>query len=326
MANYLRTVLVQNRAEAADRTFQEDLPVNPLSHILITLRALTVAADVATTLADLYAMITAVAVRYRGQDIIRGSLRDLAVFNSVVCGWQPWGQLVPNGAAEELTLTVPICFGRRPYMIKECFPAVRRGDLTLELTIDVAVGNLNTMVLQIETVELLDENPENYIKYTTSRVVFPSTGQEVVRLPIGNPLAGVLLFGTTVPINATRTATWEQTRLRVDHVEALHAFANWDTLHGEIARRTGAPGLLLQEHAHRYNGAAAAFGDTLQQQRSVDLLENYAFIDLDPRMDGSYMLETAGRADVELVREAGTADTGRFLPVEYVSIRGAAQA
>ena len=40
MASFLRTVLVQNRAEAADRTFQEDLPVNPLSMILVTIRAL----------------------------------------------------------------------------------------------------------------------------------------------------------------------------------------------------------------------------------------------------------------------------------------------
>src|SRR5512143_495090 len=233
MANFLRTVLVQNRAEAADRTFFEDLPVNPLTMILVTLRGVITAADVTNPLADLYNTMPALAVSFRGQDLIRGSLQDLAVLNASVCGAAPFGTKFQDGAGETFAVTVPICFGRRPYLVKECLPAVRRGDLVLECQVDTVVNNVDLTTVQIETVELLDETPEHYLKYTTSQHTFASTGEEDVRLPIGNPLLGVLLFGTTVPAAAATTATWERLRLKVDNVEALYARANWDSLQGE---------------------------------------------------------------------------------------------
>jgi len=292
--------------------------------ILVTLRALTVAADVPTTLASLYGLIDSLAVRFRGQDIIRGTLQDLAILNGLVCASPPWGYRTQDGANEILTLTVPICFGRRPFSVVECFPAVRRGDLTLELNVDIAQGNVDELALQVETVELLDETPERYLKYTTSGQTFATTGEEVVRLPIGNPLLGVLLFGTTVPTAAARTATWERLRTRVDHVETLYAQANWDTIHGELARQGLQMNDAVAEHAHMANGGAAGFAVTTQQNRISDLVESYGYLDFDPLKDGSYMLVTAGRADIELVRQAGTADLGRFTPVELVEVRAAA--
>lgn len=324
MANYLRSVLIQNRAEAADRTFQQDLPVNPLSQILITLRGIITNADTSNPLADVYATMPSVAVRYRGQDIIRGSLLDLAVINACLTGRPPFGYMPQDGAGESWSLTVRLNLGRRPYDTKECFPAVRRGDLVLEATIDTVVSNVDLIDVQVETVELLDETPERYLKYTTGQNTFVSTGVETVRLPIGNPLLGVLLFGTTTPSGAVQTATWEQLRTKVDNVEALYAAANWATLHGELTRKIHGDLTHLRDHGHRYNGAAGAFATSLEPQRigTVESLEQYAYLDFDPLGDNSYMLETAGRADITIQRDAGTADLGRFIPVELVSIGG----
>lgn len=326
MALFLRTVLVQNRAEAADRVFFEDLPVNPLSLVEITLRGVITAADTANPLLDIYASVPQVAVTYRGQDVIRGSLQDLAVLNACVSGRVPWGMGPQDAAAEVWSLSVPLCFGRRAYDPMECFPAVRRGDLVLECTIDTAVNNIDLEQVQIETVELLDVSPERFLKYTTNQRTFTGTGEETVRLPIGNPLLGVLLFGTTAPTAAARTATWEQIRTKVDNVETLYARANWDTLHAGIIQRIHSDTSHLQDHVHRYNGAAAAFANSLERIQVGGVLDHYGFLCFDPLKDGSYALETAGRADVTISRDVGTADVGRFLPVELVAVGGQPQA
>lgn len=323
MANFLRTVLVQNRAEAADRTFSEDLPVNPLSCILVTLRGVVTESDTSAPLADVLGLVPSLAVGFRGQDLVRGSLADLAVLNSIVCGSPPFGVKTQDGDGETFSVTVPICFGRRPYLVKEALPAVRRGDLVLEVQVDTLLNNVDLSSVQIETVELLDETPEAYLKYTTASHTFGSTGEEDVRLPIGNPLLGVLLQGATVPAGTATTATWERLRLKVDNVEALYARANWDSLHGDLGRKLMGSLDFLQEHVHRFNGAAAAYDMTLQPSRPAGVLESYAYLDFDPLMDGSFMLETAGRADVVIHRDGGTADAGRFLPVELVAVRGA---
>lgn len=323
MANFLRTVLVQNRAEAADRVFSEDLPVNPLSMILLTLRGVITSGDVATTLANIFALIPNLGVSFRGQDLMRGSLQDLAVFNALVCGSSPWGVYPQDGAGETFSLTVPLCFGRRAYLVKESLPAVRRGDLVLDVQVDTVVGNTDLIDVQIETVELLDESPEAYLKCVTAGVTFSSTGEQDVRLPIGNPLLGVLLQGATIPTGTAETATWERFRLRVDNVEALYARANWASVHGEMGRKLAGPSEFIQSHVHRYDGAAAAFSNTMEARRPAGVLEQYAYLDFDPLMDGSYMLETVGRADVVIHRDQGTADAGRYLPVELVPVRGA---
>jgi hypothetical protein len=322
MSNFLRTVLVQNRAEAADRVFQEQLPVNPISMILVTLRGVITAADTNNPLSDIFGMVTTMGMSFRGQDIFRGTLADLAVLNSIVCQAAPWG-VFPNAAAgNTFSLTVPLCLGRRPYLVGECFPAVRRGDLTLDLTVDTVTNNVDLQEVQIETVELLDETPKQYIKYTTGAVTFSSTGDQDVRLPIGNPLLGVLLQGATVPAGVVQTATWERLRLRVDNVEALYARANWASLNGEMGRLIKTPSEWLNAHVHRFNGAAAAFANTLEPSRPAGILEQYAFLDFDPLDDGSFALETVGRADVVIHRDAGTADAGRFIPVELVAVAG----
>lgn len=326
MANFLRTVLVQNRAEAADRVVQEQLPVNPISMILVTLRCVATTAATNTPLADIFGLIDSLGFVFRGQDIIRGNLADLAVLNAVVCGASPWGTRPQDADGETFAVTVPICLGRRPFLTKECFPAVRRGDLVLELNIDTAQSNADLVELQVETVELLDETPEQYLKYTTAAVTFAGTGEQDVRLPIGNPLLGVLLQGTTIPTGTARTATWERLRLRVDNVEALYARANWDSLHGEMGRKLMYPASFLQDHIHGGTYTTTVYGSSLVAGRPAGVLEQYAYLDFDPLADGSYQLETAGRADVVIHRDGGTADAGRYLPVELVPVRGAGAA
>ncbi len=320
MAVFLRTVLIQNRAEAADRVFQEDLPVNPLAMILVTIRAQNLVIDVARPLVDLLNMVNDFAIIFRGQDIIRGPLRDLAILNARVCAAPPYGMLRQGLDNEVTAITVPISFARRPYWTMEAFPAVRRGDLRMEMSVDVVVNNFDQLSLQVETVELLDVNPERHLKYVRNTTEFATTGEERVPLPIGNPLLGVLLTGDTVPDGVARTATWEQIRTKIDNVEFGYARTNWDSLVGETLRGIMNPVIRLEDHLHRANGGAAGFADTLEPINTFRLLENYGFLDFDPLKDGSYMIATQGRNDVEIQRDVGTADTGFFYPIELLAV------
>lgn len=320
MPNFLRTVLIQNRSETSDRTFQEDLPVNPLSAVFITLRGTVQVADTNTPLSEHLAHIPSLGVQFRGQDVVRGSLADLAVLNAVAFRFSPWGQRVQQAAGSVWSMTVPICLGRRAYDPADCFPAVRRGELRLEASVVADTGNSNLTELQVETVELLDANPKTFAKYTTNQRTFATLGQERVRLPIGNPLHGVLLFSTTVPTGTARTATWEQIRLKLDNVEYGYARTNWDTLSAEMSRRLSGFPDFLSQHVHNVNAAAAGFTLTHVNARPAGILDSYAYLDFDPLMDTSGMLETSGRADVEIQRDSGTADVGRFIPIEIVSV------
>jgi len=329
MPQILRTVLIPDETQAADGTPSFDLPVNPLSVVLLTVKAL----NETTAIADyryitaLLNMVTDLRITYRGASIIQGSLTDIAVMMAKLTGWAPW-----QGNAVEVNndvrwITVPICFGRKPYDAAECFPATRRGDLVLTLTTDVLVVGADNLVLQAETIELLEATPERFTKITTTSKVSNAVSEHDIELPIGNDLLGVLLRDAAPPQAAAFTNQFGKVAIEVDNVETIYAEANWESLHGELLRMS--PGLKsMQGHVHSVNAAGVAREDTLEQQegdKGASLLDNYAYLDLDPLRDGTYALKTAGAARVNLRvdTQVASATAMRVLPVELVNIAAA---
>ena len=324
MAQFLRTVLQQDVSLAAS-TVQNpvDLPVNPLSHILLTVKALNNTATITNHrfLVSLMAFISNVEVLFKGQAIMSGSLQDLAVLNALLTGVTPWQSNAVETDNSVRMATFMLSFSRRPYWMMEAFPPVRRGELQLRLTSGAAPTGLDTLVLQTETVELLDATPERFLKYTTQTKTPNATGNHDVDLPVGNPILGVQLFGTTVPTVASFNASIGQVRSLVDNVEVGFAETNWETLHGELGRRL--KGMMeYQGHIHSVNAAGAGREDTEQQEVEQEVSENYAYLDFDPLNDMSFALMTANRARVHLRINADVADAIRVIPVEMVSVRG----
>jgi len=329
MPQILRTVLIPDEAQAADGTPQFDLPVNPLSVLLLTVKALNETSTITTYrwITALLAMITDLRVTYRGASVIQGSLTDLAVLMARMTGWGPW-----QGNAVELDndvrwVTVPICFGRRPYDPAECFPATRRGDLVLTLTTDVALVGADALVLQAETIELLEATPSRFIKTTTTSKVNNAVTEHDIELPIGNDLLKVLLRDAVPPQTTTFLGQFGKVAVEVDNVETVYAEANWETLHGELLRNgTGLMG--LRPHIHSVNAAGAGREDTLEQQEGnagSSLLDHYALLDFDPLGDGTYALKTAGaaRLNLRVDTQVASATAMRVLPVELVPVAGA---
>jgi len=177
----------------------------------------------------------------------------------------------------------------------------------------------------VETEEILDAQFERFLKYTQLARTPTATGESDQDLPIGNPYAGILLFGTTVPTSTTVTASMREVRLLMDNQEAFVPRTRWDSLHQQLYTR-GGHGLGAMEHAHRLAAGAPA-GDALvenAQQDANNIARAYGWIEFDPLRTDDYLLPTAGRSRVALRINADVADAQRIYPIELLSVPGAA--
>lgn len=330
MPQILRTVALLDRAiPAAGETARIDLPVNPVSALLVTIKALNNAPSITTytALSALFDRITNLNVRYRGATIIDGDSIDLALAYAILSKWVPHVSQANRVDNDVRAVTFPLLFGRRPYDPLECFPATRRGDLVLEWTAAADAGALDNVLLHVETVELLDAAPERFIKLTNTQRTMTLGDTNDIDLPIGNKLLGLLLRGNTFPTAASRNASFSEVRLEVDNVEVMFSRAHWETLHGELGRVLH-PAWAALEHQHRVNAAGVAEEDTSQAQTDFAFQQRYAYMDLDPLGDLSYALDTTGAADLTLGVVSDVADgaASRVQTVEYVMTGAAAGA
>jgi hypothetical protein len=167
----------------------------------------------------------------------------------------------------------------------------------------------------------MDAKPTRFLKYTTITKTPTATGDHDVDLPLGNKIAHALLFGTTVPTAASFNASIGQLRLLLDNVEHYYARTNWETLHNEMQRRLAESSQSsVHQHLENTAGAYAQNSTTDDNNSNVGFFDSYAFLDFDPLDDGSYLLETAGRARCHLRITADVADAIRIIPTELIEV------
>jgi len=323
----LHSVLQQDVTLAVSTRVQVDLPVNPLSAILLTLRARDTGVVTAarSSLAAFLGLISNIAVKFKGSDIINGSAVDLAATMAFLSGKMPRHNVMIDTATATRFCTIPLQFGRKLYWPDEGFPATRKGEFQLIIDPAAAFTGFDTVSLQTETCEMLDAQPSRFTKVTTLARTFPATGQNDIDLPLGNPLLGITLFGTTFPDGGVFTATWGQVRVLVDNVPFTYTESNWETLQNEIYNRLNMYSeFATHTHAENLAAAYAQSAETDVPSQARDLFRQYAYLDFDPLMDGSYMLNTEGRGNVKVRANADVADAARVLPVELVSLTPAA--
>lgn len=326
MARFLRTVLHDNVVIAAAGTpLEKDLGVNPISFLLLTLRAKTLAVNVLPTLANLLAAISKVEVTFQGTSVWDASLADLYRMSAAL--WRKFGirENLDDDVNGVTFVTVPIPFSRVPYWPNEGIPATKKGSLTSKLTIAASFTNITTVDVQLEQVELLDAVPVQFLKVTTKSDTPSATGDKDYDLPLGNPILGALLFGTTVPTGTSFNASIRKVKVKVDNVETGFAAANWESLHNEFIIRAHPQWEL--ETVKFLENLAAAYTQNVETGAPSDAFRThrqYAYLDYDPLMDGTYALETEGRGAVQLKITSDVADAIRILPVELVRLPGAA--
>lgn len=299
---FLHELSVPERTLAAGENGPFDLPVNPVSFLLLHVRA--EAGVSAPDFNQLLGHIERLVVSFKGTQIVSMSGVDLVRMVHRI-----WGRGINienfNAVAPGLvSFTLPIPFTRKPYWPKEAFPATRRGEFTVQITRTAALTNIANPVFAIEAVQLLEAEPMQFLKMVTlSRVV--AVGDADFELPIGNPFLALQVFSPTAMGNAPISETIRRMRLLLDNVEYDYADTGFD-----VAR---AIGFLRSSDNGEFTGQPS-------------LMRNYVYLDFDPMMDETYIVDTEGRASVRLRFVPDVTGTVRVTPLELVRLGGPATA
>lgn len=302
MARFIHSVIAHDEAATDGGVDTWELPVNPLSHLILTRRCLNVTDE--GTLDEILETIDKIEVLYQGAAIMSFNGADLFALNHVLFHDQPFlsNQVDTDDATRWLSMVIP--FGRKTFLLDECFHATHRGELVLQISdsgTDTAVDN---RAWQIEAVELPGANPQRHLKVTTLTKTPTATGEHDVDLPINNDYVGVLLKATTKPTGTSWNASFDWVKLLANNEEYDYAQSYWESLRGDMINRIG--------HRENYDGSA-----------DDDDIALYAYLDFDPREDRNFLLETRGLSDLTLRTSADVADAIRVLPVELPAIGGA---
>jgi hypothetical protein len=308
-----------------------DLPVNPLSFLLLRLRVTRVAdtaAGLYTMLNDIVKLVTNVNVQLLGQNIVNGSLQDVMMFNAHVCGVHPRVTRSVNSVGAVAEAVFPIAFTRKLYWDKEALPPVARGNLRFQITAAALPANFTTMQWALESMELIEAAPVQYLKYIANTKALTATGQFDAPLPIGNQIAAIMLFEPNIFGTTARAFSWGQVKLLVDNFEQYYPLSDWEALVGRYSFTVNPDPFQLSDHLHVENVAAAYAAlvstDGVVFAGKTFSPDQYGLLDFDPNQDDMYMLETAGHADVKL---RGFADAGApnatvlWYPAELVKIQ-----
>lgn len=317
----LHSRAVQDQLISADGIFTFDMAVNPLSVILLALRPL----NNTGTLADYprYRAICAAANRinllYRGESIVSARGEDLAALNWFRWGMQPWEANPDNVDNERRCVVLPIVLGRYPYAPKSCFPATKRGELVLELDLDIADTGYDGLRISVETIELLGATPSEYEKKVQVTQTMAATGDQDLDLPIGNLNRGILLFGTTAFAGAAPAPSWGSMKVLLDNQEHGYAQTDWEVAH-MLPSLWGRHPNLSGDHKHTVNAAGAGVEETTSVFDQQEDYTNYAYLDFDPTGDDTFTLDTRGHSRFHVRGNVETADAVRAIPIEVIKV------
>lgn len=318
---YTRSIVTRSHAITAGDIDQFDLPVNPLSHLELHIDFANDTADTRATLAQLLASIDRLEVLYKGSAILSLSGLDLFAWSLLQTGRTILQENHINLIAAVRTLCLTVPFGRGLYNPVECFPATKRGNLTVNIDWAAAFTGFETVTLTIEAVELPGATPAQMTRVTTLSGTPAAAGPFDVALPIGNPIVQLLLWGTTIPTAAVATTTIDLARLLLDNDTQYITETTWEALHKVLADRI-AHLIPAEQHFHDFEDTAGALPhvDTEAAEQDDSIVSNHGLIDFDPLRNNEYLLETAAHAAVTLRITAGDDQPLRVLPIELIAV------
>lgn len=318
---FLHQIALPERAIGGDGVEVYDLPVNPLSVLYLTLRPLN---DTGTL--SNYARYMSVCrsierlnIMLNGQSIISMRGEDIAAYNFFRWGMQPWEANPANVNNERRAVVLPIVFGRYPWTPSSCFPASKRGELTMSIQWDIADTGYDGMRFSAESLEFPNAKPKEYEKRVEVSQTFGATGDQDVDLPQGNLCRGILLWGNTAAGGAAPAPTWGRVRVMLDNMEAGYTNTDWEVLHTLPAMWGRMPNLAAN-HTHTVNAAGAGVEETTGLAEVQSDFENYAFVDFDPTGDDTFALETSGANRFNIRASAETADAVRAIVQERIKV------
>jgi hypothetical protein len=303
MASWRRQIPVPRRAATVGVNGPHDLGVNPISHLVLHVDG--VVAGASSVGHDVpFTDITNITVLFQGASVLNLSARDLEACVAVLTRKIPYvinHASATNGDVVRVSMMIP--FGRKAFMADECFPATKKGDLQMQLTFGAEGATFQSRNYSIESIELPEASPKRFLKLVSLTRALTATDFDFP-LPQGNQYSGIMIQQPTVLDAGIATGTIRQLKLLVDNVEHVVAASRYESLRDQFEMLVSDPDVFA-------NGA-------------IPWTSSYAYIDLNPLMDDSYLLDTDGRSDVRFRFELDNAGSPRVIPVELVGVPGGA--
>ncbi|MBA7538215.1 hypothetical protein ES705_30489 [subsurface metagenome] len=300
MAEFIRSTILDAHTMATE-VFTEDLPINPISHLVLTIEATNVGAAEAT-IAQILAYINLITVRHTGIQVINHHSEDTALLNLYLfgSGGIALAPVATTGQHQAYSLIIP--FGRKLFDPEECFPATRKGEFQITLDTNLPGTEWEAAVLSLSAVQLPEATPTRHLVSTLFSITDPgAAGEQDIDLPIGNDLLAVLMRLAAFPDTTDFFFTVDDIRLLVDNMERGIASAKTVELLGEMITRV--------------NGTvrSTALQGGLIPNKSL-------WMDFDPTRDGAYMIDTRGASRVHLRANYGEAGAIFVAPLELRTI------
>ncbi len=320
MAIFIHSVLRSNALVASDGDIVVDLPVNPLSVILLHLSPLNDTSTIADyrVLGALLSALDNVRVSHKGSAVVDLAGVDLAMLAMLWHKSPIWQSNAVETDNDRRSIVVPVIFGRRAFLPGECFPETKKGELQLTLTLDIADTGFDGLRLSVETIELPEASPETVQKVTTLSQTFAATGDNDIDLPIGNPIRAILCFGTTGFAGAAPAPTLGQLEVLKDNRQIGFTSTDFEVARGLLGL-TGVPFPADFRHIHSGTYTTTVAGDSREPEIGASLDDNYCLLNFDPLWDDQYILETAGAGRVNVRVNAEAANAARIMPIERVA-------
>lgn len=291
---------IVERHTSATEILQENLPIEPLSHLIVTLDGYNVTDE--TTLAEILAFLNNFQVTREGVGILDLQSEDLYGVNAYLYRHLPelTGRLATDNEQRTLTLILP--FGRQLCNPNECYPATKKGELKLRLDMTVPATSLDNSTISIDAVTLPGASPARYLKCVRKALSAPGgIGEFEFELPTGNKLVACQFRLVTVPTTSSHAYGVNIVKLMVDNKEHLYTSADMMCIMGERGLRIGQPSSTI---------AAQGLGP----------LELIAWLDLDPVGSDEFLLDTAGKSSVKLNLNYGVNEAVDLTTMELVNV------
>lgn len=289
---------IVERHTTATEVITENLPIGPLSHLVITMDGYNVTDE--ATLAEIIAFINNIQVTHHGVGIVDLQSEDLYGVNAYLYRKLPelTGRLATDNEQRTLTLIVP--FGRHLFDPKECFPATKKGELVLRVDTTVPATSLDNSTISIDAVELVGATPERYLRTLRKALAAPgATGEREYELPCGNQYVAMQMRMVTVPTTSSHAYGVDVVRLLLNNKEYGITAADVMCLCGERMLRVGGP-----------NTTIAAQG--------LSPIELIAWLDFDPRDNDDWLIDTAGLESCKLNLNMGVNEALNLTTLELV--------
>lgn len=321
---FIHALLVHEFA-ASDGVVQFDLAVNPLSALLIHLKPLNDTGTLANfqTMLGLAGALDRVAVLHNGVSIKSYTGRDLVAMNYFRHGIMPMqaSHLITNDIRR--SMVIPLLFGTEVYSQSSCFPASRRGELTLELDVDISDTGYNGLRISIESIELPGAKPKEYERQVQLAAAFGSVGFNNIELPLGNLVRNLLLFGTTGFTGAAPAPTFGRMATMLDNQQVNYMATDFEVQHMMHGLKGGSPPTFdsrLVGTTVDGNSGTSVPSDGANSSVGSGGWGNYALLDFDPTLNDMYSINTSKADRFHLEVNAETADAWRVIPTERIKV------